>query len=105
MIPSQIQIQEIIKRIDELNEKVGHDVMLVHDFNMLCRTRIDSIEQLFFKDRVSMLKVLFLAVFLPLKLKYKLEQIHNQIIMEYRVRINNRKKDLVTAKQKTAILN
>lgn len=67
----------------ELERRVAHDMTALHDLNILCRTRILAIENIFLHSRWSLLSVVLLSLFSPGKVKAMVDEAHEAAMKEY----------------------
>lgn len=89
----------ILAEIGGLENKVGHDVNIMHRSVTLCRTRIDAIEKVLFGFRGSLLLYALVQIFAPKFVEGLVERWHGVMIEDY-----NRKLDEVRKKKAKAIV-
>ena len=89
--------------MNELERKVGKDVLALHDLQILARTRMDAYEAVLFGSRFSLLRALLLSIFAPYRLKEAVELAHEAALKTYNDRTVKLAEDLVKKSRLTVV--
>lgn len=74
----------VITGLSQIDQKVGHDVRMLHEQLVLCRMRIEAIEKVCFESRRSMLMTAVLMIFNPKLVQRNLDGWTDTLLSEYR---------------------
>lgn len=76
----------ILGGLNEVQRNVAKDITALHDLNILCRCRIDAVENVLFGSRFSLPWSIVLSIFRPSQLQKMIEDAHAESLADYNVR-------------------
>ena len=78
--------QTIMNGLESISNNFGKDLAQIQKLNILCKTRIDAIEEIIFGSPINLIKAIFFLFFSRRKLNMMVYDMHDKHLKAYQAR-------------------